>query len=136
MRKPIPVTVVNLETGKRNSYPSYSAAANATSLSFQSIKKMMETKSAYKKWYVFRHGHDRYHEERIAYFTHVYADRYKEHTVEEGKMAKRDKMEKMTADETLVSLRIDSHTVIMVPRYKATEKYAQKYRERLEKARK
>lgn len=136
MRQEIPVTVVNLETGKRTSYPSYSSAANDINVAFLTIKKMVKTKSAYKNWYAYLSGHDHLHKERIAYFTAVYADRYKEHTVEEGKMAKRDKMVKMNADDVLVSLRIDAHTVIMVPRYKATEQYAQKYRERLEKARK
>lgn len=120
MRKSTPITAVNLKNGRHIDFGSLSQASNVMEISYFKIKQMLQQKTAYLHWYVYLQGHDNIHADKV-----------------ERLMKQYKKFGPIKQDQdTLVSLRIDSHTVIMVPRYKATDKYAQKYRERLEKARK
>ena len=123
MRARIPVTVVNLATGKRRDFESLAAAASFTGTSSSFITNMLRDRRAWHKWFIYRQGHDEQYAETITAMMAYYK---RNGPLKQSKVVETD----------LVSLRIDAHTVIMVPRYKATEQYAQKYRERLEKARK
>lgn len=123
MRARIPVTVVNLANGRRRDFESLAAAASFTGTSSSFITYMLRDRRAWGKWFIYRQGLDEQYAEIVSAMMAYYK---RNGPLKQSKVVETD----------LVSLRIDIHTVIMVPRYKATEKYAQKYRERLEKARK
>lgn len=117
------VTLVDLSTGNRRNFDSLKQAYNHIGVGDMTGTKMVRNQMAFKNWYMYHQGNDDQHEEVIEELMR----RYK----------RRGPFKKCTAAwEELVSLRIDRHTVIMVPKAKATAKYAEEYREKLAKAQK
>lgn len=122
MRERIPICAVNLETLERHHFPSLAAAAAFTLTGKEQVSKCYHTDVPFNGWYYCAQGDVDAKTERIKYLSR----RWKA----DGMPIRR----KAASDTSkLVSLRIDSHTVIMVPPYKATEEYAQRYREKLNK---
>ena len=124
-KNPKPVVVVDLETGKRTEYPSVHDAKRTMKVGFATVEKMLSTKRAYKKWYVYRKGMARFHERNIEEFRKLYAEQCKGNYHE-----RTDGFSRMTSAGPLVSLRIDKHTVIMVTPDKANDKYAEQWRQK------
>lgn len=122
MKQPIPTCAVNLETLERKYFPSFIAASVHTGVGKEQVAKCFHQDTPFNGWYFCAQGDVDAKTERIKYLSR----RWKA----DGMPVRR----KAASDPSkLVSLRIDSHTVIMVPPYKATEEYAQRYREKLNK---
>ena len=121
MKQPIPTCAVNLETLERKYFPSFSAAAVHTGVGKEQVAKCFHQDTPFNGWYFCPTDKVGEKTERIRYLSNKW--------IKEGMPIKgpRNTMPK----PKLVSLRIDSHTVIMVPPEKATPEYAEQYREKL-----
>lgn len=123
MRAAIPTYAVNLCTLERKLYPSTNAAARHLDFHVDTVRIHLNNDTPFSGWY-FCHAADiEAKTERIRYLS----DKWKK----EGMPVKQRNT--TTPKESLVSLRIDSHTVIMVTPDKATPEYAEQYREKLSK---
>lgn len=131
-KNPKPVTLVNLETGERINIVGMAPAARYIGTSVTTVSHMLQRKQAYKKWYIFKKGTERFHKQNIDDFMRIYAERKQGHYSDEADAG----FSKLTSakDQPKVSLRIDKHTVIMVTPDKANEKYAEQWRRRRETA--
>lgn len=117
----IAVVVANLEDGSLHPMDSLSAAASFMEVSLASASRMLRQRCANGKYFVYRAGKDKENSQMVMALRSYY------HTNGKVRGTK-------PADDSLVSLRIDSHTVILVTPDKATPEYAQKWREKYEKA--
>ena len=115
--KAVAVTVVNLETGHKKDFPSIGKAAAWMCISTCTAQKMLVSRRAYQKWFVFRQGQDKDVEATITTLKSIYK--------KNGPIRRARHNE-----DDLVSLRIDRNTVIMVPKWKATPEYAEQWRQR------
>ncbi len=119
MKQPIPTCAVNLETMERKYFPSFIAASVHTGVGKEQVSKCFHQDTPFNGWYFCPPEQVESKTERIRYLSNKW--------IKEGMPIKgRGK-----AKPKLVSLRIDSHTVIMVPPEKATPEYAEQYREKL-----
>lgn len=118
-RPPIPVTVVNLETGERRRFSSCQYASRVIEVSSTKLLEMVKSGSIYRNWYVFATGKTPDVEAKIRAKTEFY--RMNGPTTRKGGRK---------TNGGLVSLRIDAKTVIMVTPDKATDEYAEQWRQR------
>ena len=121
MKQPIPTCAVNLETLERKYFPSFSAAAVHTGVGKEQVAKCFHQDTPFNGWYFCPTDKVGEKTERIRYLSNKW--------IKEGMPIKGPRNTK--PKQKLVSLRIDSHTVIMVPPEKATPEYAEQYREKL-----
>lgn len=115
------VVVADLEDGSLHPMDSLSAAASFMGVSITLVSRMLSQRSASGKYFVYKAGKDKENSQMVTALRSYY------HT--NGKVRGMK-----PADDTLVSLRIDRHTVILVTPDKATPEYAQQWREKHEKA--
>jgi hypothetical protein len=123
MKAPIPTYAVNLCTLERKLYPSINVAARHLDFHVDTVRIHLNNDTPFNGWYFCPASDIEAKTERIRFLS----DKWKK----EGMPVKQRNATK--PQESLVSLRIDSHTVIMVPPEKATPEYADQYREKLSK---
>lgn len=117
MRQPIPVTAVNLDTLERLDFPSMARAAEHCQVDKSMLLKYLRNDQMWRGWYWCPTDVADQRMDRALYLSR----RWKA----EGKpMSRKGK-------PTLVPLRLDSHTVILVKPEKATPEYAEQYRHKL-----
>ena len=121
MKAPIPTCLVDLETMEKKYFSCIRRAAYACGVSPDMARLHMIDDRNYQKWYFCRTDEVNDKAERIRYLGVKWRS--------EGIPLDAQRKPKVK----LVSLRIDSHTVIMVPPDKATPEYAEQYREKLSK---
>ena len=121
MRPAIQTIAVNLETLERKTFPSTNAAANHLGFRCDTVRLHLNNDTPFNGWYFCAATDIDTKTERIRYLS----EKWKK----EGMPVKRRADTKPKGQ--LVSLRIDHHTVIMVPPEKATPEYAEHYREKL-----
>lgn len=121
MKQPIPTCAVNLETLERKYFPSFTEAAVHTGVGKEQVAKCFHQDTPFNGWYFCPTDKVGEKTERIRYLSNKW--------IKEGMPIKGPRKPK--PKPKLVSLRIDSHTVIMVPPEKATPEYAEQYREKL-----
>ena len=121
-RPPIPITVVNLETGERRRFRSCQHASRVIEVSSTKLLEMVKSGSIYRNWYVFATGKTPDVEAKISAKTEFYRMN--------GPITRKGGRKPKGG---LVSLRIDAKTVIMVTPDKATEEYAEQWRQRHER---
>ena len=120
MKTPVPVTAFNLDTLERLDFPSMARAADHCLVDKSMLQKYLRNDQMWRGWYWCPTEVADLRMERVLYLSRRWKAEGKPIGRKPGKPA-------------LVPLRLDSHTVIMVPPYKATEEYAQRYREKLNK---
>lgn len=118
MKPPVPITAFDLNTKRRIDFPSMSTARNYCKVDISTIQKYLHNDQMFRGWYWCLTAEADSKTERMEYL----ARRWKAAKPLQPRKAK-----------TLVSLRIDAHTCILVPREKATPEYAEKYRQKLSK---
>lgn len=121
MNQPTPTCAVNLETLERKYFPSFTAAAVHTGVGKMQVSKCFRDDTPFNGWYFCPADKVGEKTERIRYLSNKW--------IKEGMPVQQRNATK--PKESLVSLRIDSHTVILVKPENATEEYAEKYREKL-----
>jgi hypothetical protein len=123
MRLPTPTCAVNLGTLERKTFPSVNSAARHLGFVVDTVRIHFNNDTPFNGWYFCAAADIDTKTERIRYLS----EKWKK----EGMPVKRRADTKPKGQ--LVSLRIDHHTVIMVPPDKATPEYAEQYRERMSK---
>ncbi len=121
MNQPTPTCAVNLETLERKYFPSFTAAAVHTGVGKMQVSKCFRDDTPFNGWYFCPADKVGEKTERIRYLSNKW--------IKEGMPVKRRNATK--PKESLVSLRLDSHTVILVKPEKATPEYAEQYRQKL-----
>lgn len=121
MRPPTPICVVNLETLDRKTFQSVNSAARHIGFVVDTVRNHFNNDTPFNGWYFCAAAAIDTKTERIRYLS----EKWKK----EGMPVKQRNATK--PKESLVNLRIDSHTVIMVPLEKATPEYAEQYRQKL-----
>ena len=121
MRPAIPTVAVDLETGEKRFFPCTRRAAEKCGVTPDTARMCIIDDRNFHKWYFCRTDEVEAKAERIRYLIAKWR--------KEGMPIEATRKPKAK----LVSLRIDSHTVIMVPPEKATPEYAEQYRERMSK---
>lgn len=122
MMKPHPIVAVNLETLERFRFPSFAKAAIATGTTVATVTKCYHDDAQHNGWYYC----DNDQLEATAVRIRQLSAKWKR----EGMPIRPYRRKAEPNADSLVSLRIDSHTVILVPPEKATEEYARQWRER------
>lgn len=117
-KPPIPIIAVDLETGERRQFPTMTAAANFTQMSVTTALNVYKADGTHGKWYFCRPEAYPLKADRIRALAKIW-------------QSKKSTREPVMESPSLVSLRIDAHTVIMVSPEKATPEYAARYRQRL-----
>lgn len=120
MRTPVAVVAVNLSNMETHTFGTIRAAASYVQLSASNVQRCIMDDSPSGGWYFCRLKDYPSKLERIRYLAQQWA--------KEGKPIRPAKPHK-----ELYSLRIDSHTVIMVTKEKCNEEYANIYRAKLKK---
>ena len=120
MRAMVKVCAVNLATLERKVYESITRAAQHCGMSKEQVAKCFHQDQQWNGWYFCPPDQVKAKAERIRYLS----TKWKKEGMSIRTRATKPKKE-------LVSLRIDRHTVIMVPPEKATEAYAEMYRQKL-----
>ena len=118
----VKVCAVNLATLERKVYESITRAAQHCGMSKEQVAKCFHQDQQWNGWYFCTPDQVEAKAERIRYLS----TKWKKEGMPIRTRATKPKKE-------LVSLRIDRHTVIMVPPEKATEAYAEVYRQKLKK---
>ena len=116
----VKVCAVNLATLERKVYESITRAAQHCGMSKEQVAKCYHQDQQWNGWYFCSPDQVEAKAERIRYLS----TKWKKEGMPIRTRATKPKKE-------LVSLRIDRHTVIMVPPEKATEAYAEEYRQKL-----
>lgn len=122
MRPKVPTCAINLETLERQTFSSFTTAAQHCGMSKCQVAKCFHQDQQWNGWYFCPPDQVEAKAERIRYLS----TKWKKEGIPIISRATKPKKE-------LVSLRIDRHTVIMVPPEKATEAYAEVYRQKLKK---
>lgn len=121
MNQPTPTCAVNLETLERKYFPSFTAAAVHTGVGKMQVSKCFRDDTPFNGWHFCPADKVGEKTERIRYLSNKW--------IKEGMPVQQRNSTK--PKESLVSLRIDSHTVIYVKPEKATPEYAEQYRQKL-----
>lgn len=121
MNTPTPTCAVNLETLERKYFPSFTAAAVHTGVDKCQVSKCFRSDTPFNGWYFCPADKVGEKTERIRYLSNKW--------IKEGMPVQQRNATK--PKESLVSLRLDSHTVILVKPEKATPEYAEQYRQKL-----
>ena len=121
MKPPIPVTAFNLDTLERLDFPSMARAADHCLVDKSMLQKYLRNDQMWRGWYWCPTEVADLRMERVLYLSRRWQS---EDRPKPRKPTKR-------SQKTLVSLRIDSHTCILVPPDKATPEYAEQYRQKL-----
>ena len=121
MNQPTPTCAVNLETLERKYFPSFTAAAVHTGVDKCQVSKCFRSDTPFNGWYFCPADKVGEKTERIRYLSNKW--------IKEGMPVQQRNATK--PKESLVSLRLDSHTVILVKPEKATPEYAEQYRQKL-----
>ena len=121
MKPPIPVTAFNLDTLERLDFPSMARAADHCMVDKSMLQKYLRNDQMWRGWYWCPTEVADLRMERVLYLSRRWQS---EDRPKPRKPTKR-------SQKTLVSLRIDSHTCILVPPDKATPEYAEQYRQKL-----
>lgn len=124
MKQPIPTCAVNLETLERKYFPSFVAASVHTGVDKVQVFKCFHQDTPFNGWYFCPTDIVESKTERIRYLSNKW--------IKDGMPIKGPRITK--PNPNLVSLRIDSHTVILVKPEKATPEYAEQYREKMSKS--
>ena len=122
MIKPHPIVAVNLETLERYRFPSFAKAAAFTGTTVTTVVKSYHDDAQHNGWYYC----DNPDLEATAVRIRQLSAKWKR----EGMPIRPYRRKAEPQASNLVPLRIDSHTVILVPPEKATEEYARQWRER------
>ena len=121
MKPPVPVTAFNLDTLERLDFPSMARAADHCMVDKSMLQKYLRNDQMWRGWYWCPTEVADLRMERVLYLSRRWQS---EDRPKPRKPTKR-------SQKTLVSLRIDSHTCILVPPDKATPEYAEQYRQKL-----
>lgn len=120
MRQPTPITAINCEDGKHRHFASISEACRKLGMASTYACRRVNGGQPCKGWLLFDDDHATSPEAVEAQRRHV--------------KGYETKMQAMQArKDTLVSIRIDSRTTILVKASKWTPDYAERYRETLKK---
>ena len=125
MRPPTPISAFSLDTFERRDFTSITKAAEAFFMEQHAMQRLVALGKPRNGWFFCPASLAESVMERVRYLSHQLKL--------EGKPVKPKCQKKTEKASALVSLRIDSHTVIMVPPEKATPEYAEYYREKLRK---
>lgn len=117
------VIAINLETLDRHAYPSFVSASEHCGISKYTVQKCYHNDLQYNGWYFCDPSQLEARKERIRYLS----DKWKKEGMPIRKRETRQKKD-------LVSLRIDDHTCILVTPDKATEEYAEIWRQKYKKS--
>ena len=122
MKTPHPIVAVNLETLESYPFPSFAKAAAFTGTTVTTVMKCYHDDAQHNGWYYC----DNDQLEATAIRIRQLAAKWRR----EGMPIRPYRRKADPNADSLVPLRIDSHTVILVPPEKATEEYARQWRER------
>ena len=121
MKAPIPVSAFDLDTLDRKDFPSMARAADHCLVDKSMLQKYLKNDQMWRGWYWCHTADVKAKMDRVQYLSRRWKS---EDRPKPRKPTKRSK-------KALVSLRIDRHTCILVPPEKATEAYAEQYRQKL-----